>query len=72
VRRLRDDGRGAAARVWHHLITVADDGEGGTLYSDRIRVEAGWLTPAIFLFAWVFYAWRQHRWRRLAARGFRY
>lgn len=66
--RLRDDGRGTLARRWDHLIEIAPDGD-GTRYTDRIVVEAGWLTPAIRLFARVFYAHRQRRWRRLLSSG---
>lgn len=70
VRRLRDNGRGRLVRVWDHWISVTDDGRGGTAYQDSVDIRAGLLTPAVWLFAWGFYAWRQHRWRRLVARGF--
>ena len=71
VRRIRDNGRGRLARVWDHWITIADDGRGGTAYEDAVEIRAGLLTPGVWLFAFGFYAWRQHRWRRLVARDFR-
>jgi ligand-binding SRPBCC domain-containing protein len=67
MRRLRDAGRGALAHRWDHVIEIVPEGA-GTRYTDRVTVEAGWLTPAIRLFARIFYAHRQRRWRRLLSR----
>ncbi|MEL6913943.1 MAG: hypothetical protein AAFP13_05545 [Pseudomonadota bacterium] len=67
ARRIRDNGRGALARRWDHLIEVAPEGN-GTRYTDTVEIEAGPLGPAIWVFAHVFYAHRQRRWRRLARR----
>ena len=64
LRRVRDDGRGALARRWDHVIEIAPEGA-GTRYVDRVMIEAGWRTPAIRLFARLFYAHRQRRLRRL-------
>ena len=69
---LRDNGRGALARRWDHLITIEPAGPGRTRYTDRVEVEAGPLTPLVWAFARAFYAHRQRRWQRLVARGFRY
>ena len=69
---LRDNGRGALARRWDHLITVEPAGPGRTRYTDRVDIEAGLLTPLVWAYAWAFYAHRQRRWRALVARGFRY
>lgn len=71
IRRLRDNGRSLLIQRWDHLITVEPDGSRRTRYTDRIEIEAGWLTPLVWAFAQVFYAHRQRRWRRLAASGFR-
>ncbi|MGY1695442.1 MULTISPECIES: hypothetical protein [unclassified Geodermatophilus] len=70
---LRDDGSGQLLRRWDHLITI-EPGSAPTRarYTDRIDVEAGRLTLVAWAWAHVLYRWRQHRWRRLAARGFRY
>ncbi len=68
---VRDNGSGSIARVWDHLIFVEPDAE-GSAYTDRIRVEAGLLTPIVALFAHVQYRYRQRRWRRLVANSFDY
>lgn len=67
---VRDNGRGALIRRWDHWIEVSPDGE-GTRYTDRVTVEAGVLTPFVALFARIFYAHRQRRWRKLVADDFR-
>ena len=68
---LRDNGSGLLARTWDHRIVVAPEG-GGTRYTDRVRVDARWLTPVVWAFASLFYRWRQHRWRVLVRNGFKY
>ena len=70
-RALRDNGFGPLIRKWNHLIEVSPDA-GGTLYVDRIAIDAGLLTPLVALFARHFYKHRQRRWRTLVARGFDY
>jgi len=67
---IRDNGRGTMIRNWDHWIEVSPEGD-GTRYTDRVTVEAGLLTPFIVLFARIFYAHRQRRWRRLVADDFR-
>lgn len=68
---VRDNGSGSIARVWDHLIFVEPDAE-GSVYTDRIRVEAGLLTPVVALFAHIQYRYRQRRWRRLVGNNFDY
>jgi len=34
-------------------------------YTDEIEIQAGWLTPGIWLFAQLFYRHRQRRWKAL-------
>jgi hypothetical protein len=68
---VRDDGRGWVARRWDHRIVIEAGPDGGTRYTDVVDVEAGPLTAGVWLFAQLFYRWRQHRWRRLTADGFR-
>ncbi|MFO0204344.1 MAG: hypothetical protein ACK528_14595, partial [Alphaproteobacteria bacterium] len=69
--RVRDDGSGLLVQVWDHLITLEPE-EDGTRYTDRVRIEAGLMTPFVWAFAMVFYRWRQARWRSLVKRQFRY
>jgi hypothetical protein len=70
--RIRDDGTGRIAATWDHLITLRETPDGKTAYTDEVTVDAGVLTPLVWLFAAVFYRYRQHRWRRLVANGFAY
>ncbi len=70
TRALRDNGRGGIAKVWDHWIFVEPLGEAKTRYTDRIRVEAGWLTPALKVWVRAFYRHRQRRWHRLIANDF--
>jgi ligand-binding SRPBCC domain-containing protein len=51
--------------TWDHTILVEEQGE-GTSYTDTIDIQAGWLTWPIWLFANIFYHYRQWRWRKLA------
>jgi hypothetical protein len=53
-------------RDWRHRITVDGEGWGSTRYMDEIEVRAGALTPLVWLYANLFYRYRQMRWRRLA------
>ena len=52
-------------RRWDHLIRVESMLDGRTRYSDRIDIDAGLLTPLVWLSAIVFYRHRQRRWRKL-------
>lgn len=72
VRVVRDNGRGDLVTVWDHWIEIAPLADGRTRYTDRVFVEAGLLTPFVWLFALLFYAHRQSRWRALVRSGFRY
>lgn len=68
---VRDNGYSRLIRRWDHWVTIEPSGD-GCHYEDCIDVEAGVLTPVIWLFARIFYAHRQARWRKLAASGFQY
>lgn len=73
-RQLRDNGSGALAWKWDHLITVEPEAgaPGRTRYTDRVEIEAGALTVPVSIFARVFYGHRQRRWRYLVRSGFDY
>jgi hypothetical protein len=68
---VRDNGHGSYMRKWDHWVMIKPEGE-GTLYRDRVTIEAGILTPLVWGFAQIFYRHRQRRWRKLAARSFEY
>lgn len=68
---IRDNGYGPLVRRWDHLITIAPGERGTTIYTDRVIIEAGLLTPVVAMFAELFYAFRQRRWRELTTSDFR-
>jgi len=68
---FHDAGYSDLIETWDHRI-ILDDFLGMTSYTDLVEVRAGLLTPAVWLFAWVFYGHRQRRWQRLVASGFEY
>ena len=53
---------------WDHVISIAEAEPGFCRYRDEIEVEAGWLTPLVWLFARCLYGHRQLRWRGVARR----
>jgi hypothetical protein len=63
----RESGR--LARVWNHKIHFQAAAPGKVSYTDEIEIEAGWLTPGIWLFAQLFYRHRQRRWKTLLGKS---
>lgn len=68
---MRDNGQGTMARTWDHMIEISPKGD-GSMYVDRITIDAGILTPIVALFAERFYRHRQKRLRRLVGNQFDY
>jgi hypothetical protein len=64
---LHSNEHGGPIRKWNHRIKIEPATESSCHYLDEIDIEAGILTPLIWLYAHVFYRYRQRRWRRLAA-----
>lgn len=58
----------ALIRLWDHRIHVQPLAAGECRYTDDVEVQAGVLTPLVWLFAQAFYRHRQRRWRRVAKR----
>jgi len=56
---------GRLARTWNHTISFREVAQNVVSYTDEIEIQAGWLTPAIWLFAQLFYRHRQRRWKVL-------
>ncbi len=69
VRALEDNGYSPLLPTWSHRIEVSPEGT-GTRYVDRIRFDAGWMTPFTALGVRLFFKHRQRRLRKLAASGF--
>ncbi|MHA7820677.1 MAG: hypothetical protein ACX930_13600 [Erythrobacter sp.] len=68
---LRDNGHSPLIKRWDHWISIRPHPSGrGTLYTDRVHIEAGLLTLFVTAYARLFYAHRQKRWRALAASDF--
>ena len=70
--RLCDNGYSTVIKKWGHSISLADTEDGRVSYSDTIEIDAGVLTPFIFLYAKAFFKHRHRRWRNLVETGFHY
>jgi len=68
AREIQSRERDPLIRRWDDLIRVRPADGGRTRYSDEITIEAGLLTPLVWLFAQWFYRHRQRRWQRVVKR----
>jgi hypothetical protein len=66
AREIYTNERGGPVRHWNHRITVVPRSAERCLYTDEIEIRAGPLTPVVWVYAHVFYRYRQRRWRKLA------
>jgi hypothetical protein len=57
--------RGGPMRKWNHTIRIKPLTESTCHYEDEIDINAGVLTPLIWLYAHVFYRYRQRRWVKM-------
>jgi ligand-binding SRPBCC domain-containing protein len=67
-REIRTEEHGGPVHTWRHRIAVDEEGWGSTRYLDEIEIAAGVATPFVWVYAQLFYRYRQRRWRRLARR----
>jgi len=68
---IRDNGYGDIVKRWDHWVLIRRQRDGKSIrYIDRVDIKAGILTFGVYLFANLFYRWRQHKWRRLIRNGF--
>jgi len=58
----------AMIRRWDHRLHFEPAGDNKCRYTDDIEIQAGVLTPLVWLWAEWFYRHRQKRWRRVAQR----
>ena len=65
-REILTNEQGGPVKVWNHRIKVDPLSKKRCLYTDELELDAGALTPFIWLFAHLFYRYRQMRWRSLA------
>jgi hypothetical protein len=54
---------GGVVNTWNHLINVKPLDASSCTYTDDVEIKAGLFTPFIWLYAHVFYRYRQLRWR---------
>jgi hypothetical protein len=64
-RELFSNEGGGLIPVWDHLITVKPVNGNECQYADIVDIGAGLLTPVIWVYAHIFYRYRQARWKRL-------
>lgn len=50
---------------WDHLISIIPNGELMCIYSDEVEIDAGIITPLVWLWANWFYKHRQSRWKKI-------
>ena len=55
-------------KVWNHRIRLKDLKGGRCLYTDEVRIGAGWKTVFIYIWACMFYAHRQRKWIKILKR----
>lgn len=66
-RELSTNERGGLLRSWNHRLTFTPgDDPQRCRYTDEVTLDAGPLTPLVWLFAQGLFRWRQARWRALA------
>lgn len=66
ARTLQTRERGPLLRRWDHRIAVAPAGDGRTLYTDTVEIDAGPLTLVVGAVARLFFRHRHRRWQSVA------
>lgn len=56
---------GFVTKTWNHVIKIDSKDDFNIIYTDDIEIKAGIFTLSIWLFAHVFYRYRQRRWKEL-------
>ena len=64
AREIRAQEAGGPITAWNHRIRIQPEGS-GCRYTDEVRINAGLLTPMVWLHTQLFFRYRQMRWRRL-------
>lgn len=57
--------KGGIVQGWNHEIKFEVSDEISCIYTDTVEINAGMLSPLIWLFAKVLYKYRQYRWKSL-------
>ena len=61
---------GGLVKRWHHIIRINPLSSTQCSYTDEIEIKAGLLTPFVWLWAKLFYRYRQWRWKKLIRLNF--
>ena len=74
---VRFDPEGVSSRegnehvpVWNHDITLRPLDDHHTAYTDRVKIQAGWKTVFVWMWAEAFYGHRQRKWIKLLKRQY--
>lgn len=67
AREIVTDESSRIVRTWKHRMNVDALPENRSRYTDCVDINAGLLTPVVWIFASLFYRARQRRWRHLLA-----
>lgn len=70
--KIRDNGHSKLIKKWDHIISVEKINDKKSLYTDTIDIKAGFFTIFIFLYAHIFYRYRQSRWKKIIKNNFNY
>jgi hypothetical protein len=65
---VKSEESGGLVRTWNHGISVKKLSDNCCNYTDEIEIDAGIFTLLIWIYAQIFYRYRQKRWRRLVKR----
>jgi len=60
---------GGVVNTWNHLISIKAADSFNCNYTDEVEIKAGMFTPLIWLYAHIFYRYRQLRWRFLVKKS---
>ena len=63
---LASEERGGVVRRWDHRKWIEEESGSSCWYTDEIDIEAGLLTFFVWVYAHIFYRYRQRRMRQLA------
>jgi hypothetical protein len=62
---LYSNEKGGLIRIWNHLIKIEPETDHRCKYTDQVEIKAGLLTPAVWVYAHIFYRYRHYRWKKL-------
>lgn len=67
--RMQDAGSGPFIKRWDHQITIEDMGNSTSRFTDTLDIDAGWLTPLVWLAAQLLLSHQLRQLLKLAQQG---